>query len=268
MKKPYFIITLLSFFFITSFAFSNNNSNNKFKEIVREANLLYQYEKVAWNSSDYFVNQKEMVSACGDFLVYHTDSLIHSVFIDKLKNNRIAKYTFKYNDLEQPIEETFDFTKLTDYEKDLFNKKQKILNQIAKNNYKIEVLEKFKPNIVLLKSSNTYKLYIIMGTSESGIIPFGNDYRFTADKNGSLIKMEKLHTQLHPIKIESRNNERVESKLHTHISPEPHITATDICTFRLYADLYGLNEFIVPSIDNKKNYKYSIDDNIIKILNK
>ena len=108
-------------------------------------------------------------------------------------------------------------------------------------------------NFVLLESLNEFKLYILMGTSESGVIPFGNDYLFRTNKKGNITEWKKLYS-----KMISAHAKGFESAVHfhLHLKTTPYITATDICTFRFYGELCGMEEFGVICASTWKNYKY------------
>jgi len=54
------------------------------------------------------------------------------------------------------------------------------------------------------------------------------------------------------------NGEKVVSATHSHLKTTPYITATDICTFRLYAGLCDMEEFIVLCTATGKYYKSSL----------
>ena len=104
-----------------------------------------------------------------------------------------------------------------------------------------------------------------MGTSESGIIPFGNDYLFQSDLDGNIVKWKKFHSRIIPAQTEMPNGEKVILAVHSHLKSTPYITATDVCTFRLYGRLYGMKEFMVLSTATGKYFKYNIDTNKIEI---
>lgn len=101
-----------------------------------------------------------------------------------------------------------------------------------------------------------------MGTRESGVIPFGNDYLFWSDAEGNITDWKKFHSNIIPIYAKGPNGEKVTSSCHSHLPTTPYITATDICTFRLYGELCELEEF---SVSASGNFKYNLKTNKIEI---
>ena len=55
--------------------------------------------------------------------------------------------------------------------------------------------------------------------------------------------------------------------MHSHLATVPLITATDICTFKLYAPFYGIEAFTVFSPAIGKYMKYTLKDNKITVSN-
>jgi hypothetical protein len=117
-----------------------------------------------------------------------------------------------------------------------------------------------------MKTDDYYKLYIIMGTKESGVIPFGNDYLFKANSKGIITDWIKFHSRIIPAECYGPNGEEVTMSMHSHLKTVPYITPTDICTFRLYAPFCSIEEFSVYSPALKKTFKYILESNTIEIV--
>ena len=259
--------TILLILATISFNAVSQNDNLQFKldSIVEEANLLYNYEKSVWNSSDLLMSDEKLKENYGGYITYHSNDTIFVTFTDKDQINRIAQYIFIDKDLDSPIKTNFEVSELNKVEKEYSEMKNKILNQLSDSKYEVRIPRDFNPNFVLLKEQEGFKLYILMGTSESGVIPFGNDYLFNTDKKGNIEKWRKFHSIMIPTYSEGPNGEKVVSTFHSHLKSTPYITATDICTFRLYGELCGMKEFTVLCTATEKYYKYSIDTNKIEI---
>ena len=103
-----------------------------------------------------------------------------------------------------------------------------------------------------------------MGTTENGIIPFGSDYLFKTNSDGKISEWKKFHSRMIPAYAKGPNGEKVISAIHSHLKSTPYITATDICTFRLYGELCGMKEFMVLSTALGVYFKYDIDKNEIE----
>ena len=118
-------------------------------------------------------------------------------------------------------------------------------------------------NIELIPYELGYKLYIIAGTSKSDMIPFGNDYIFFADKNGEITSWRKFHSRLIPT-MTKYEGKTVIGIIHSHLVNEPFMTATDICTFRLYGTISGVKKFEVLSTALSKVFTYDLESGTIK----
>jgi hypothetical protein len=264
MKK---IIPLLLLIFIASLVSAQDDTQLSIKldSIIQEADLLYRYEKVAWNSSDLFQSNKKLGKDYGGYIIYHSNDTLHASYVDKQQSTRVAKYSFISTELNKPFTSIVKRAVLSDNEQALLSIKSKIINQLSDQKYGVGFPAGFTPNLVLVKSNDGYKLYILMGTSTSDVIPFGNDYLFYSDLEGDIIKWEKFHSRIIPTQTKGPNAEVVLSAVHSHLKTTPLITATDICTFRLYGGLYGMKEFMVLSTATGKYYTYNIDTNRIEI---
>lgn len=244
--------------------FSENELKQKFDSILIEADLLYKYEKSAWISTDFVFQETALKNNIREYLIYQNNDEIKTIFIDQIGKNCIAEYIFKDN-LDQPNDITTGERSLTEQESKLLETKHKIIEQLSDPKYEIRVPNGYSLNLILIAAGNKYKLYIITGTSQTDIIPFGNDYLFIADSEGNIESWKKFHSTLIPIQTKGPNGEIVIMPVHTHLRTTPLITATDICTFRLYGSLYQINEFMVYSPAIGKYMKYSIKENNITI---
>jgi hypothetical protein len=263
MKKT---LTLLIIIFISTLSYSQSNSLKvKLDSIIKEAELLYNYEKVAWNSTDLLMSKRKLKKQYGGYLIHHSNDTIFASFIDKKQKKRIARYSFTTTNLKTPFNSNFELKSLSETEKELLDIKNKILNQLSDKKYEVRFPNGFNPNLVLIKNSNEFKLYILMGTSESGVIPFGNDYLFRADSSGKIIKWRKFHSRLIPAQTEMPGIGKITSAIHSHLRTTPYITATDICTFRLYAEFTEIKSFKVYSPAIGKYMEYNLNNNLIEI---
>jgi hypothetical protein len=146
----------------------------------------------------------------------------------------------------------------------LFDVRNKILEDMDANKYDVTIPNGYSPNFILLPFAEKYKFYIIMGTTQKNIIPFGNDYLFIADKNGKIESWQKFHSRLIPVQTTVESN-KVREMIHSHLETTPLITATDICTFMLYAPLYDIDAFSVLSTALGKTMNYSLKTNEITV---
>jgi len=242
---------------------SENELNNRLDSILTEGNLLYKYEKSAWISTDLAFENPTVKAEFYGYLTYEEQGEIKTIILGEKHQTCIAEYVFK-NNFNKPKSEKIEKRELSDKEKTLIEIREKILENIYENKYEVTVPEGYKLNLILLPFADKYKLYMITGTTQNNEIPFGNDYIFIADKNGKIESWHKFHSRLIPT-YTMMNGNKVEESIHSHLMTTPLITATDICTFMLYAPLYGIDAFSVYSPAIGKYMTYSLEKNKITV---
>ncbi len=265
MKRFTIIIFLLALY-INAFS-QDEDLQMIFDSIIAEADLMYKYEKTVWNSTDLLMINKNLQKNYGGYVVSHSADSVYVVYIDKKQEQSIARYTYTSADLSKPCYISTELSTLSVEEKELVDIKTKMLKQIVNRKYKVTIPNGFSPNFVLIKEDNFYKLYVIMGTSTYGVIPFGNDYLFKANSKGKIIYWTKFHSTMIPVMAETYGHKVVEAT-HSHLRTTPYITATDICTFRLYAQYTELQKFSVYSPAIKKTMTYILETNKIEVKEK
>lgn len=261
-------LNTILFLFITIFhnAYSQEeNLEMKLDSIIAEADLMYKYEKAVWISTDLLMSDKKLKKNYGGYVVRHETDSIFVTYLDKNQKESIARYVFVDPNFNKPCQISLETSSLTLLEKELLDTKLKMINQLSDSKYNISFPQGFNPNFVLIKANTIFKLYLIMGTSEAGVIPFGNDYLFESDIEGNITNWKKFHSRMIPTYSKGPNGEIVVSVIHSHLKTTPYITATDICTFRLYGELCGIGEFMVLCTATGKYYKYILKTNTIEI---
>ncbi|NDV79397.1 hypothetical protein D0T57_10480 [Dysgonomonas sp. 511] len=239
----------------------------KLDSILREGELLYKYERAAWSSTDYANSNEFVKKYYSGYFVYQDGKKIKGIIFDENTEDCVAEYVFGKN-FDAPEEVIVDRRRLTQEEKKLIKTRTAILQQLSDPKYKLTVPDGFSLNIILIPGDVQYKLYIITGTSRSDVIPFGNDYLFVANENGEIEEWSKFHSRLIPIETVGPNGETVIMPVHSHLKTTPLVTATDICTFRLYAPFHNMQEFMVYSTAMGKYLKYNLKKNKITITDK
>lgn len=241
------------------------NHQEKLDSILLEANLLYNYEKAVWNASDLLNDNKKLRKRNGGFVVYHQEDSIWVSFFNQDHESIIARYHFVNKDMEKPYSAQLEETKAKNIENNLLKIKNTIIDQLSDEEYNVSFPKNFNPNLILIPEKESYKLYIIMGTSNEGLVPFGNDYLFWADGKGKVIKWHKFHSKLIPARSEIPGIGTTVSSSHSHLRSTPYISATDICTFRLYAGYTELESFSVYSPAFKTTFVYDLKENRLRI---
>jgi hypothetical protein len=200
--------------------------------IIKQADLLYNCEKVAWNASDLFMASDAAKNPIGGYVVYHEDDKVFAAFRDQATENVIGFYEFLDSDGASPDQVSYERRAPTDLERDLFNQKNTSVNQLSNPEYQATVPQGYSPDLVLFKSFSGHRTYILMGTTQPDLIPFGNDFMVETDEKGTINKWQKYHSRLIPAQSTTNQGHTVISAIHTHLKSTPLITATDICTFR------------------------------------
>ena len=242
---------------------SETELKTKLDSVLTEAHLLYKYEKAAWISTDLAQETKTVKKNYGGFFTYEEQGEIKVIILGKKSQNCIAEYSFE-SDFSKPKSVKTESRELSDKERNLLEVREKIVDNLSDKKYEVTIPDGYTPNLILLPFAEKYKLYIIMGTSQRDVIPFGNDYLFIADKKGKIENWQKFHSRIIPGFTKFDGN-KVTELTHSHLRTTPLITATDICTFMLYAPLYGIDAFSVYSPAIGKYMKYSLKDNEITI---
>ncbi len=264
------VISTLLLLFSSLFAnaqsvFSEKEIKEKTDSILSEGNLLYKYERAAWVSTDMVKGKENIKKDFGGYFVYKVGDTIKTIILDSNNTQCIYELLF-FNDFNIPKNENLTRRKLTSIEANLLNIKNKIINEIIEKKYEVNCPKGFSLNIELIPIELGYKLYILTGTSQSQMIPFGNDYLFYADVNGDIILWKKFHSSILYTPTKELDGEVIKQTIHSHLKTEPYITATDICTFKLYGSLYGQKDFLVYSPILLKYFKYKLFENEIEVL--
>jgi hypothetical protein len=261
-----FLLILLSTYSKGQIAMTDIQIKEKTDSILLEGNLLFRYEEAAWVSNDLAFGKEKIKNEFGGYFVYQTNDTMKAIILNR-DSLCILEYSFiPYFNL--PIDSSFIKRDLTETENRLIKIKHKILKEIAENQYDVVCPPGYRINKVLVPFDNYFKLYLLTGTSQARVIPFGNDYLFIATDDGRILTWKKFHSRLLSVPSKMPNGDPINRTSHTHLYSEPFISATDICTFRLYASLLGQIEFSVYSPALSKWFKYKLSENTIEISDK
>ena len=282
MQKSLLTLLLLTLFsgiiFAQQLEMSESELMNKLDSILQEGNLLYKYEKATWVATDLAYENPIVKAEVKDYLTYEEQGEIRTIILGENLQTCIAEYTFEI-DLDNPTSAKIEKRELFDKEKTLVDVRKKILNNINDSKYGVVIPPVgYGLNYILLPFAGKYKLYIITGTTIPNIVPFGNDYIFIANENGEIESWQKFHSILIPSytivggnntrRNNSRRNNAINSNIkglvHTHLPMTPLITATDICTFMLYAPFYDNLETLTV-VSHFGIMRYSLKENKITV---
>lgn len=238
---------------------------HKTDSILREGNLLYRLEKAAWISTDQAMEVPSVRNSFGGFLTYLRQDTVVAIIYDRMDFTKVIFELLFTDPANEPVAKSLSKRTVTEYEKELILARDNIINGIIDNEYDVREPEGFSLNFVILPFEQGYKLYILTGTSQHNIIPFGNDYIFFANAEGEITRWRKFHSRLIPQSTVGPGGEPITTMMHSHLRSEPYISATDICTFMLYGGYYGLNEFGVYSPALGVSFTYFLDQNKVEI---
>lgn len=246
--------------FAQDLKYSEKELQQKLDSIKTEANLLFSYENASWHAGDLANSNPKIRENMGSYLTYGVKDIIKTVFLNKDQSKIIAEYDFK-NNQKSPVKESFTQRELNNAESTLKNIHSVVIPQLSDPKYEVSLPHGFSLNLILIPFNENYKIYLISGTSQSGVIPFGNDYLFVSDKKGTIISNKKFHSRLIPAQTSMQDGSELTMVTHSHLKTNPFITATDICTFKLYAPLTKLEEFSVysPALGTYMKYNYKKD---------
>jgi hypothetical protein len=118
--------TLIAMILAASFcAFSQEEKlQTQLDSIVQEADLLYNYEKLAWNASDIFMASDAAKNPIGGYVVYHAGDSLYASFLNDTTEKVLACYTFSKSDVNTPSTSNYEPRALTDVERELFDQKK------------------------------------------------------------------------------------------------------------------------------------------------
>ena len=257
MKQIIILISFLSCSLILHAQSLDAEITQKCDSILQEGNTLYNYEKAAWIFTDMAMAKPTIKKDFNYYLTYEEEDSIKCIAINKQKQ---CIYEVVFTDNNTPQIERFIFRELSQQESKLLEVKNLLLKDIFNNNH-ISTYKNFPPNFILLPFNNGYKLYAICGTRNPKTIPFGNDYLFIVDPNGKIQSKKQFHSRLIPIEIPE--DSQITSTIHSHLEQEPFITATDICTFKLYGKIVGIPQMQVLSSALSIIFTYDPETNTI-----
>lgn len=258
--RLFFALTFI-FSYVSTHCQEDVEINRILDSIVREADILYNYEKSIWQASDHLRTKKDLAQRTGMYVVYHQEDTIKVVFAENEKNV-FATYDFVRNSYHIPPKVDYVERDVTSIEKEMISAKNNFIATVNSNiaTYEISFFDNYSPNLVQTITENGFNMYIIMGTSLNDVIPIGGDMLFELDKEGNILKWKKFHKTLIPAKTKFEDDKILISIVHSHLPMTPYISATDICTFRLYGkDLFDLNEIQVLSTALNMIFTYNAE---------
>lgn len=232
--------------------------------ITKEASLLYRYERAGWVSSDLFFEQcKEQQRASGS-LSSHVGSVVKVIYFDAKSMEVLFDYRHDFTTGEKTIIDSvraMNAEEVAQYERQVVLMGKVRTAGIEISPYPKEVAT-YNFDVIRINDTIT-RVYFLMGALKPKVIPLGNDFSVDFDNNNEIVGKRNYHHTYCP--IEWDGDESPQSIWHSHTNDNPYITATDICTFRLYGPRNGVKTLWVLSTAFRCNYLYSVDDGLVVI---
>lgn len=223
--------------------------------ISTEAETLYRSEWASWHGSDIFGEKcAAQRLRAGGYISYDTGKGLNNVFFSRDAEPQVlATISFGYGLNKDNYKLDTTARKLTPAEKELYTIRQAVVVDINKDTlYKRYQHTNLNPVPIITKKSKV--VYVLTGPDINGVVIFGNDYLVTFDKNNNMVAKRHLHKNLIPVTYSKpgADGKPVDiAGMHIHLPQTgDFITATDICTLRLYEKYTTWKQHIVTS----KNY--------------
>lgn len=265
------LLTILLLFFFSNLVYCKSNDTVTLQRIAdsirKEGLSIYSSERASWVGTDLFLEKyKGQRNEIGGYFSYLEGNVAKCVFYSA--NGQKILGTITFNDILTSTYGMVDLTNrdFTQREKE-YQALRNAVTKLSREDTMFKFFQNTTLNIVPLIDDNGKRVYCITGTSQSGIVPFGNDYliRF---KDSVITSKEAIHKSLIPISNEDINTTAasVPTIVHLHLHGlSLYMTPTDICTAMLYGPYLQVESFVSVSekyisIWDSKHLKLNILD--------
>lgn len=259
IKKTLLALALLCH--TLTFAQKNGDYTAVAAAIKTEAYKLFYLERASWLGTDIMLesfDKKELGSIGGYFSYKEAENKYTCLFFNKDESPKVIfSTTFDTTFSDKTVEIKYDVREFTTAEKDVYEVRKKTA-ELLQNDKIFEFYKNTNPNIIPLVEGNSRKAYVLTGTTENGVVIFGNDYLVEYDAKLNVTNKKKLHQNLISITTKSEGEGTAVASVHNHVAASgDYITATDLCTLLLYGPLVAWEEHIVlsPKAVSIWNYK-------------
>lgn len=219
-------------------------------EIAVEGENLYKSEMASWYGTDLALEKfPELRDEFGGYFSYTSgDSAICVFYSREEQAGVICTISFDetYNLGRAKI--VHNRRTFTPQEEDLYEMRKIAVEAIRTDTF-FKQYTNTHLNIIPLIRNNVRKVYVLTGPKVSDIVIFGNDYLLSFDEKNRLTGTRKLHKDVIVVNYSKEGDSATTA--HTHL-PETgrFITATDICTIRLYEKFTGWkSHFVISKTD-------------------
>lgn len=220
--------------------------------ISKEGERLYKSETASWYGTDIFLEKfKSESDNIGGYFSYDDGGNYTCLFFSKGESPQVLG-TISFGNSFDSIDVDDTKRSFTAMESGYYSIRKTALEELQKDTNFFQRYKNTSFNLIPLISATDKKVYILTGTSRSDIVIIGNDYLLDFDKENKIISKRKLHANM--ITLNTRLEEKTKNgstnmgSVHNHL-PETgdFITATDICTFRLFKKFTNWKQQMVIS---------------------
>ena len=240
-------LVLLSGLLISSAAFAKKDLVKIAAEIEAEGMMLYRLEKASWHGTDLFLEKYPYRDNVGGYFSYLDQDTPKCIFVAKTADPQVIGTIIFNKDFDlQQAKVIMTGRALSPVEKDIFELRKAALAAMKTEAFKMSYFKNTNPNVIPVIRGKERKVYILTGPTNPGVVIFGNDYLLDFDAKNGLKSAKPLHKNIIPVEFEKDGGATI--SVHNH-SPETgdFMTATDICTLMLYADVAGWKQHYVVS---------------------
>lgn len=203
--------------------------------IFAEAQRLYLYEKASWIMEDLVYGEHpDALEKLGGWIpVSEQGASIKGLFYDKEKTKVLYEASV---DLKTgKTTSTVSSRDLTAEEIDAVNVHKTVVNAVFTLGERLTYPSECTFNVQAIPiGDDLYRVYWMLGTSQRGIIPFGNDFSYDCDREGNIKEFRRYHKTYIPAELTMDDGSRVVSIVHSHTDVCAYIAPTDIALFHLY----------------------------------
>lgn len=266
MKKCFLLLMFLlsnCVIYAQEITYTKEQIQVKLDSIREEANILFRLESASWKTTDLINEIGIDYKKLGGYTSYISNDSVKTIFVSKEKDMVMAEVVF-VEEFEDPVVEKLLPRSLKKNEEELFLVRDRLIDQLMTKDYGITIPNGYNFNFITIPFGSFYKTYMILGSEDAKIIPFGNDFMFVTDNKGEIISHQRFHMSFIPAQT-AFEDKVITRCMHSHVKSSPFISATDICTFKLYAPFSSITSFSVYSSALDMTFVYDLKTDLISV---
>lgn len=226
--------------------FSGINLTQTKEEIVAEGKKLFNLERASWLGTDILVESfPDLREKVGGYFSYKDKENYHCIFYSEDNSTILfdAVFSSDFNNSKTVIND--EEREMNEIEKALYSLRISAFKEISEDTL-FKHYENTSLNLIPILLEKENKVYVLTGSKSGRAVIFGNDYLLTFNKNNEIKEKKSLHQNI--IVLEDDKENKAEYSFHNHLeSSGDLITATDICTLMLYAEMHNWKQHYVVS---------------------